>query len=369
MASFSKKSNGRYKVRWRTLGGQARARTVPSKRAAIALCAEIEEFQGRGREWEPRVARPVPRLRAVMETFLRERSRILLPATILSYGTTLEMFCRWVEDRHGKHAGPDVLCRSLLGAWYQHLSETPGASGRLRAESTVRCNLRIIHIAWKWAFDHDEDHGWDGQVPRFRQLELRRAPLPAPTRAPTWAQMDAVIGQLTGWHRHLGILLRCSGLRRGAALALRWTHLDLEKAELDLPAEITKGHYGGRRVPLSPHLVQELERWDRSGPWVVSGVPAAQRKRTLVNRVFRRAWQATGAEPEIWHQRPCHSFRKGFVSGLRQAGVDPDAVEILVGHTLGRVRGAYIDPVLAVDLREAVACVPPLGTAAVDPTP
>ena len=44
------------------------------------------------------------------------------------------------------------------------------------------------------------------------------------------------------------------------------------------------------------------------------------------------------------------------MSGLRKAGADPDAVEFLVGHTLGLV-GVYTDPE-ALPLLEAVRLVP-----------
>lgn len=62
-----------------------------------------------------------------------------------------------------------------------------------------------------------------------------------------------------------------------------------------------------------------------------------------------------------WKGRPHHAFRKGFVTELRRAGADADAVEYLVGHSLG-LRGVYTDPD-ALALRAAVALVPPLGGA------
>ena len=75
---------------------------------------------------------------------------------------------------------------------------------------------------------------------------------------------------------------------------------------------------------------------------------------------MRRAWERSGARPEAY-QQPHHSFRKGFVSELRRAGADPDAIEVLVGHSLG-LRGVYTDPA-ALPMREAVGLIPAIGTA------
>jgi len=59
--------------------------------------------------------------------------------------------------------------------------------------------------------------------------------------------------------------------------------------------------------------------------------------------------------------QPHHAYRKGFISELKRAGADPDAVEYLVGHSLG-LRGVYTDPD-ALPLRDAVNRIPPLPAA------
>ncbi len=63
-------------------------------------------------------------------------------------------------------------------------------------------------------------------------------------------------------------------------------------------------------------------------------------------------------QDEVWEGRPHHAFRKGLVSGLKRAGADTDAVEVLVGHSLG-LRGVYTDPD-AIPLRGAVELIPRL---------
>jgi hypothetical protein len=64
--------------------------------------------------------------------------------------------------------------------------------------------------------------------------------------------------------------------------------------------------------------------------------------------------------PQAWGQ-PHHCFRNGFVSELKRSRADSDAVEFLVGHSLG-LRGVYTDP-SALPVQEAIGLVPRLGVA------
>ena len=64
---------------------------------------------------------------------------------------------------------------------------------------------------------------------------------------------------------------------------------------------------------------------------------------------------ACGAEPQATnHILP--SLRKGFNTGLIAAGANREAVEFLLGHSMG-LRGVYTDP-SALRLRESIRCVP-----------
>ena len=93
--------------------------------------------------------------------------------------------------------------------------------------------------------------------------------------------------------------------------------------------------------------------WSALGPSPEASLVEAKTARNA--RYFGGRWTA-GIDPRKWQRRSTHAFRKGFVSGLRKAGADPDAVEFLVGHTLGIV-GIYADPD-SLPLAEAVAMVP-----------
>jgi len=145
---------------------------------------------------------------------------------------------------------------------------------------------------------------------------------------------------------------------------LTWADFDLDEATLRVRPELgkSKQERRGRRVPISPHLVDLLRAWGPGEGYVVESrrFGTGPRARQERNRDMRRAWERSGARPEAYRQ-PHHCFRKGFVSELRRAGADPDAIEVLVGHSLG-LRGVYTDPA-ALPMREAVGLIPAIGAA------
>jgi len=183
-------------------------------------------------------------------------------------------------------------------------------------------------------------------------VELPSIPA-ARTIAPTWDEMDRVIAA-AGLEplRRVLLLQRCTGLRVGQVLRLDWQDFDLDAQRLHVRPELGKSRAekAGRYVPVAPALLPVLEAW---GP-----VPEG----SLVGKSYVRnadvalAWRSAAVDPRKWQRRSTHAFRKGFVTGLRKAGADPDAVEFLVGHTLG-LAGVYTDPD-ALPLLEAVKLVP-----------
>ena len=86
--------------------------------------------------------------------------------------------------------------------------------------------------------------------------------------------------------------------------------------------------------------------------------PRGTRERVARPRDAQRSWQRAGVRPEAWDGRPHHAFRKGFVSELKRSAADSDAVEFLVGHSLG-LRGVDTDPD-ALPLRDTIEKIPAL---------
>jgi len=174
--------------------------------------------------------------------------------------------------------------------------------------------------------------------------------------------MDLVILSCTAEHfRRQAILLRCTGLRIDQVMALEWSHLDQQQANLRVTTGKGTVEAAGREVPVAPVLLAELATWARDDRYLVPTYRKAADYRTqreARSRDMARAWKRAAIPEEFWAKRPHHAFRKGFVSGLKRQGADEEAVETLVGHSLN-LRGRYLDPD-CLPMREAVALVPAL---------
>jgi len=247
----------------------------------------------------------------------------------------------------------------LLAEWHTTLKHD-GLHGRPRQDATRRKLVEVVQLAWAWLYDNDES---DAAIPPPRKIRMVREPA-APTVAPTWAEMDACIAELRRWQRDLAVLLRFTGLRVQQAMSLTWDDVDLRARCMRVRGELGKSpqERRGRVVPVSGHLVDELGDWPVGDePWLVLSKRQRgnDRERMARARDFRRAWERAGVREDVWRGRPHHSFRKGFVSELRRSGADADAVEFLVGHSLG-LRGIYTDP-SALPLRATVDLIPPVA--------
>ena len=361
MASIDKRS-GKWRVHWRDPDGQARSRTCPTRASATRLKAEVEQHVAEGRRWEPRDAREEPDIEVMLRAYAAECARVLKPNTAVRYARALDLFLRYLRDRFGGSTPlrGELLTRRLLAEFYDDLA-TGGLHGNPRSQATQRKITEVVQLAWAWLYDDDElgEH-----VPPPRTLRMAREPA-APTVAPTWAEMDACIAALSGWQRDVAFLLRCTGLRVQQAMELRWSDFDLHRGLLTIRGELgkSKQEQRGRRVPVTRHLVDELQTWDRTDDnYLVTSTRhrGSDRERMARSRDAARGWQRAGVREAVWRKRPHHAFRKGLVSGLKRAGADPDAVEYLVGHSLG-LRGVYIDPE-ALPLRATVDLIPPVTT-------
>jgi integrase len=360
MASIDKRT-GEWRVRWRDPDGKARSRQCPTKAAAQALVREVEDAVALGRRWEPRDARPQADLRALLKDYAEECARVLRPGTAVRYALGLDLLLRYLEKVHGKGAPlpPSVLTRRMLADWYGDLKHG-GLHGRDRSEATRRKIVEVGQLAWKWLYDNDET---GAEIPMPRTLRMAREAA-KPTVAPTWAEMDTVIASLKGWHQRLAIVLRFTGLRCQQAMGLKWSDIDLARSRLTVRGELGKSRQEqrGRIIPISPFLVALLKTWERDDEWLITAGRTGDRKRMARARDLERGWERSGVRKEAWEGRPHHAFRKGFVSELKRAGADPDAVEFLVGHSLG-LRGVYIDAD-ALPLQAAIDRIPVLGTQA-----
>lgn len=291
-----------------------------------------------------------------MRAYVLDCDRVFKRGTAVRIALAMDLFRRFLKGR-GALTVAD-FSRQLMtdfNAWLAR-PENSRHGKKARSPETVIKNTSIVQRLWQWAYDRD-DHG---MVPPPKRLKMPSAPGRV-TVAPTWAEMDACIAACaTEWHRQLAILMRFTGLRVNQAMGLKWSDFDFERATLTVRGELgkTAQEMRGRVVPISPHLSALMQHWADDGGYVVKSKRMGKgRERTARARDMARAWARAGVRAAAWFQ-PNHAFRKGFVSGLKRAGADTDAVEVLVGHSLG-LRGVYTDAD-AIPLRTAVALIPPL---------
>lgn len=338
MATITKRGDT-YLVRWYGLHGDRRARSCPTRRSAEQLGRAVEEEKANGRDWEP--PKPSATVEAVVSGYLKHVARTKRPATLEVYSAQALSFAAFVG---GDESANKAFSRRTMGDYYDSL-------GARMTESSRQQYIRAAQRLWAWAHDSDE-HG--DEVERVRPLEMRGLDA-TPTVAPTWAECDRCIAELdpaSGAYR-AAIIMRYTGLRVSQACGLVFADVDVSAKTLRVRGELgkSKAERSGRIVPASPHLVAAVTAWGGlPGDRIVGA--------SSVDVRIRRAWEASAVRADAWEGRPDHAFRKAFVSELRRAGADPDAVEYLVGHSSG-IRGVYTDP-SAMPLASAVALVSPV---------
>lgn len=150
----------------------------------------------------------------------------------------------------------------------------------------------------------------------------------------------------------LWLTLAMTGLRRGEALALRWTDVDLERARLSVRRSLVpingtvevhepKTNRGRRLVALDPFTVSVLKVWNcrqkeehlESGPaWTDSGLVFTRPDGDLihperVSKAFRAIVKKTGLT-----QIHLHDLRHTHATLALAAGVHPKVVSDRLGH-------------------------------------
>lgn len=320
-----------------------------------------------GTDWSPDV--PVEEelvtLGDVLGAYLEHRELRLRSTTMRRYHENIKLFRRFLEGRYPRRTvTPDMLSKPMLEAYYSWLLKPEnGLHGRRRTPDTARKIVEIAQLAWRWA---DESEKWPGLIPRPRKIEMVREP-PKTVVAPSWEDMDAVVRVCDGWIRCLAVFLRYSGLRVGETMQLRWSDVSLDSGRLAIRPEVDKSKRG-RVVPLSPHLIEELEGWGRRERYLIPENGNGDRARQAVAAYMAHRWEKSGVSPDVWAGNPHHAFRKGFKTGMLSIGVHPDAIDYLQGHKLGDgARGRYIDPWKALHLDEVVKEIPEIGASNVVP--
>lgn len=361
--AFIDRRGKRISVRWRDPDGRRRRRSgFATLDAAKTFKREVEDCVASGKRWEPRDRVPPPDLETAGGAYLMHRA-----ATMKSERTQINenFVLRNFENFAGPRRSITELSQTMLEGFYLWLRQPTGRHGRARSLDTAAKNVRIVQRFWLWLSRHDE---FAKHTPPPRMLDgLPRDPQ-SPVAAATWAEMDAAIAAGGAWYPISMFVMRALGLRVSQAMGARVGDVAADASAFKLRGELGKTlqERRGRVVPIAPALRPLfLMLIDGRGPdeWLVPSRRArGMREREVRTEYVRDAWVRADVRAEVWQGRPDHAFRKGFVSELRRAGADPDAIEVLVGHSLG-LRGVYTAGD-AHPLDEAVGKIAPMSTAA-----
>lgn len=325
MASVKRRGR-KWEVRWRetvsrTADGKRvyrwRSRTAPTERAAKAIRRQVEEPTALGVRWTPPAETVSADLTEVFSAYVDHMVRSgRSDSLMVTVAVTGELLWSGLGHRGGRPLPANVLTADLLDRLWA-AGEQAASPGRATA------HVRRVEAMWAWAYNR----GFRG-VPPPRKLDglpdYKRVFAPSPT----WAEVDAVITRLVeqrGWDplARACMIARCTGLRFGSVVALRWRHVDLKRGTLTVPpnhpgAKTPRARMGWQ-VPVAPVLLDELRSWERShadrrimGPDRMVTTLRAMRLR------LKRHWEhVTDQElvrrpvwaPEGRYARPTHGFR------------------------------------------------------------
>lgn len=362
MATYARRGD-RYRVRWRDPGVlNPKSYSVPDEQTAKELAAEASRCEARGEPWVPPPDRIAPLVRRALETlvieWLGEVRRTARPSTVSAYADSMGRFVEHTAAHLGRVPVLADLTPDAVRRWDAHQIETG------KSVFTRRARFAAISSMANWLEAEHPDE--------FRKAPVQAVKMPPGPKAKplalTWDEVDAIVSCMGGVGHVAAVIQRCTGLRRGEVVMLRWGDLDVTSAGtfLDLPDDVTKGGRAGRRVPLAPVLARFLSERRSS----LKKAHADEDRIAPITRESYTAMTSLAIGEAVGRGRcrsdavkvrsSTHLFRKAFVSNLRRAGADADAVEHLVGHDIG-VRSHYLD--LDELMRAAVRMVPnlPLG--------
>lgn len=369
--AFIDKPRDKHRVRWSEPtadGGRIdRSRSFNKLEDARAFKRKVEDIVASGRSWEPDVARAVPAIESAMIACIDHTIATRRPNTAKNRAAALDLFRAFLasDTTVDDHTVAD-LSRGLLERFALWLSTTPARnkSGQ-RAPDAVKKYVEIVQGFWSWCYDHDE---FGKHTPPVRKVQRMARSARTPVRAATWVELDACIDACRSWYPILTTVMRFTGLRVTQAMLLVVGDFDLEAKTWRVRGELgkTAEERRGRILPIAPAFLPYLRALTKdrdADEWLVPSLrQRGVREREARAERVRDAWVRSGVSPEVWTGQPDHVFRKGFVTELKAAGADREAIEVLVGHSLG-LAGVYTDP-RAHNLIHAVSLVPQMGAAA-----
>ncbi|MEL6346630.1 MAG: site-specific integrase [Myxococcota bacterium] len=369
---------GSWAVRWRTTGGKQKLKRCQSKRAAESLQAKIQYHLDLGEDYDgvggsgraPAVGPTIP---TIIGAYVQERLPQLSAATQTEYKHDLRLYRDFLREEHPDGPPPLTalgrpLHRKFL-AWLQ-LPRTQ-KQGRTRKAHVAADIVSTIQSVWAWA-DEEERPEWDS-LPAPRRIKKPKKP-EQPVTAPTYAEFDQMLLEVLRptaprakpvplSAARILLWARFTGMRREAITQLSRRDIDLHSspARIIIPAEITKGRYGGRTLPLHRQLALLYATWGaETDP--LPGLPFHWHTRlSLLSDYATRAWRRTDTAEAVYFNRTMHCARNMIETEWATAGVNQPVIDLMTGHADHSMAARYRAQVrLWPALVRAVSQMPPL---------
>ena len=237
---------------------------------------------------------------------------------------------RRVEGRIGTALGRirlEDLTPDRLASWHRGI-------GKDAPTEANRC-LETLRAAWSWADRHEllpeglRDP--TSRVERFRERSRDRWLRPEELErlmTETRKQKDPFV-------RAVIPLLLLTGLRKGELLSARWEHVDLERAEIQLP-ETKSGEEQVRLLPKpAVAILRDLPRF-RESPFVFPSPSDPRTYRKDIKPQWESIRDAAGLQDVT-----LHDLRRTAGSFMAQAGVPLQVIQHILGHAHPAVTKLY----------------------------
>ncbi|MBN1419924.1 MAG: tyrosine-type recombinase/integrase [Planctomycetes bacterium] len=325
----------------------------PVKRTNTWSCRFATKFEAEAwsRAERRRLARgieedPAVTFRQAAEAFLAEReTRRVVHATLRSYRGFAKQLVEAFGDKPLGSISAEDLDRHFAGR-----AATGVTSRTLNYELTVLRSIFRLAVERQWigrnpaasirrwkqtkpqprALTREEldrivyacDEPWVAKVTGLRNVGGRRGGATAEEPS-SWTQKH----RPPKWLRPYVIVAVNTGLRRGTMLALKWTEVNLKRAEIRIPAEKLKAGRG-MTIPLNRDAIEALSAWRHDAGVTELVFPEAGN----VSKLFHRVAKRTGVEVRL------HDLRSTFASRLfSEAGADLATAMSLTGHTTAQI--------------------------------
>lgn len=313
---------GKWRLQYVDLFGKQRTRTADTKREAFMLLAQIQNQEVIGQYALPK--KGLPTVSQWLEFWLAKRAHELKPSTFQGYQINIR---KWLMPALG-HLRIDQLQPVHIQELYSYLQ----SEQRLSAGSVNRIHA-LLSGAMRMAITYGVIHSTPLQY--VKKPKEPKKTMEIFTKAETQTILETASKQGSRAYARWILALRY-GLRQGEVLGLKFA--DIDRGVLRITRAVKpivgkgiveikpKSDSSQRAIPIDKHL-QGLfaELYTEPALFVFGGLKPIDATKDY------REWRKLLAKAGV-RQLPLHAARHTCASELISRGVNPKAVQQLLGH-------------------------------------